>query len=78
MKTAISIRDDIFEEAEETAQQLGLSRSRLYTLAILEYVQNHASESITSRLNDIHDAEKTDLDDDIKQLNYDLLTGDDW
>jgi hypothetical protein len=34
MKTAISIPDAIFEQAEELAQKQGLSRSELYTKAI--------------------------------------------
>ena len=41
MKTAISIPDDVFAEAEETAQRLGVSRSGLYTRAIAEFVERH-------------------------------------
>lgn len=33
MKTAISLPDSVFEEAEALAQKLGLSRSELYTNA---------------------------------------------
>jgi hypothetical protein len=34
MKTAISLPDLVFEEAEALANQLGLSRSELYTKSI--------------------------------------------
>jgi metal-responsive CopG/Arc/MetJ family transcriptional regulator len=33
MKTAISIPDDVFEQVEETAARLGMSRSELLTRA---------------------------------------------
>jgi hypothetical protein len=42
MKAAISIDDQIYRTAEYAAGQLGLTRSRLYTLAMEEYVRNIA------------------------------------
>lgn len=34
MKTAISVPDEVFELAEQLAEQLGVSRSELYTTAL--------------------------------------------
>ena len=78
MKTAISINDDVFLEAEQTAHQLGLSRSKLYSMAILEFVQNHNPETITAKLNEIYSRNDSRLDDDIVQSNYNLLAQEDW
>lgn len=39
MKTAISIPNLIFEEAEEAAKELRMSRSELYTKALREFGQ---------------------------------------
>jgi len=39
MKTAISLPDSVFDEAEALAQQLGLSRSELYTKALRAYLK---------------------------------------
>jgi predicted transcriptional regulator len=50
MKTAISIPDDVFEDAEELARELNQSRSRLYTQAIREYVARHSADSVTAAL----------------------------
>jgi hypothetical protein len=37
MKTAISVPDDMFEEADRLAKRLGKSRSQLYTAAQTEW-----------------------------------------
>jgi len=78
MKTAISINDDVFAQAEIAAQQLGMSRSKLYSQAILEFVQNHYPDSVTAKLNEVYSHEDSSLDDDIIQANYDLVSQEDW
>jgi Leucine-rich repeat (LRR) protein len=78
MKTAISINKDIYNEAEQTAQQLGLTRSKLYSMAILEFVRIHKPDAITANLNEVYSNTSSKLDDDINQLNYTLLAQDEW
>lgn len=48
MKTAISIPDEIFEEAEKAAKRLGLSRSELFTRALKAFLNERSERSITS------------------------------
>lgn len=50
MKTAISIPDDVFCEADELAHELKQSRSQLYTRAVREYVARHSADSVTVAL----------------------------
>jgi metal-responsive CopG/Arc/MetJ family transcriptional regulator len=50
MKTAISIPDDLFDDAERLAQELNKSRSRLYGDAVREYVARHSVERVTETL----------------------------
>mgnify|MGYP003575176375 CR=1 FL=1 len=38
MKTAISLRDKLFHEADQVAESLEISRSELYARAIAEFV----------------------------------------
>jgi hypothetical protein len=78
MKTAISISDDVFQEAEKTALKLGLSRSKLYSLAIEEFVQNHSTDMITTKLNELYDKADSKLDNDIVQATYDLFVQENW
>lgn len=56
MKTAISIPDEIFAEAERLARRLKRSRSELYSQAISEYVARHAPDEITEEMNRALDA----------------------
>lgn len=53
MKTAISIPDRIFQEAERLAERLKKSRSQMYSEAIAEYVIRHEPDSITEQINNV-------------------------
>ena len=79
MKTAISIRDEIFEAAERTAQALGMSRSELYSTAVKEFVDRHSSRRITERLNEVYgnDDAASLLDDQLQALQFRTLSGED-
>ena len=50
MKTAISIPEEVFRNAEELARQLSISRSQLYSRALREYVSRHAPDRVTETL----------------------------
>ncbi len=54
MKTAISIRDDIFEAAERVALEMGISRSELYSKAVELFVSRHENERVTERLDAVY------------------------
>jgi len=51
MKTAISIPDEVFADADELARKLNQSRSQLYSRAVREYVARHSDDDVTSALN---------------------------
>lgn len=51
MKTAISIPDEIFEDAERLARRLKRTRSDLYSRAVAEYVARHATDEVTEAMN---------------------------
>jgi Arc/MetJ family transcription regulator len=53
MKTAISIPDAVFAEAERLARRLKKSRSELYSHALREYVARHGPEYVTETLDRI-------------------------
>jgi metal-responsive CopG/Arc/MetJ family transcriptional regulator len=78
MKTAISIPNPIFEAAERLAQELGVSRSELYTTAIAAYVEAHRSEDVTEKLNQVYRAETSTLDPGLTQLQVASLDGENW
>ena len=47
MKTAVSIPDDVFADAERLARRTKKSRSQLFSDALREYVSRHAAEEQT-------------------------------
>jgi metal-responsive CopG/Arc/MetJ family transcriptional regulator len=51
MKTAVSIPDDLFAEAEKLAGELELSRSALYAKALKEMMQRLKDEAVTAQMN---------------------------
>jgi len=53
MKTAISVPDQVFQEAERLAQRLAKSRSQLYTDAIVEYLARYDPDTVTERLDEV-------------------------
>jgi metal-responsive CopG/Arc/MetJ family transcriptional regulator len=59
MKTAISLPDSLYNEAEITAKQLGLARSQLYARAIEEFVERHNRDKITEKLNSLYSNEES-------------------
>ncbi len=56
MKTAVSIPDDVYHEAERLAQRLNLSRSRLHADAVREYLAVHDPDSVAEAINRVCDA----------------------
>jgi predicted transcriptional regulator len=57
MKTAISIPDDVFAEADRLARKLNQSRSQLYSRAVREYVARHSADDVTQALDELYAAQ---------------------
>lgn len=55
MKTAVSLPEAVFAEAERFARHAKKSRSQLYVEAITEYLARHAPNSITEAMNGVCD-----------------------
>ena len=54
VKTAVSLPDDLFRQAETAARRLRVSRSELYAKAIAKFLELRDDASITRRLNSIY------------------------
>jgi predicted transcriptional regulator len=56
MKTAVSLPDLIFERAERQADRLGVTRSRLYALALEQYLDraDEQVDPVTEALNRVY------------------------
>jgi metal-responsive CopG/Arc/MetJ family transcriptional regulator len=51
MKTAISLDGQLLKEADQTARALGLSRSRLFSLALEDYLRHRRQQQTLDQLN---------------------------
>jgi metal-responsive CopG/Arc/MetJ family transcriptional regulator len=78
MKTAVSIPDDVFEEAERLATELQTSRSQLYSRALRDYVARHAPDRLTEAMNRVVDAVGTEIDDFSRRASYRALEQVEW
>jgi len=78
MKTAVSIPNPIFKAAERAAKRAKISRSRLYARALEDFLERQKSKGITEALNEVYSTESSELDPDLKQAAYDLLSREKW
>jgi predicted transcriptional regulator len=51
IKTAISVNKSLFEQAEELAREMNVSRSRLYSLALEEYIRRQENRAMFEQFN---------------------------
>ena len=54
VKTAISIQQPLFEQAEALARELHISRSRLFALAVEDFMQRYENQRLLERINDVY------------------------
>jgi metal-responsive CopG/Arc/MetJ family transcriptional regulator len=56
MKTAISVPDQIFEQATDQAAELGISRSEFFARAARRYLDELAAQSLTRQIDEALEA----------------------
>jgi metal-responsive CopG/Arc/MetJ family transcriptional regulator len=78
MKTAISLPDPIFDEAEVLAQRLGCSRSELYTKALQAYLKKYNRKQTLDKLNQVYSRESSKLDPVMAKMQLMSLPHEDW
>ena len=55
VKTAISLEKSLFEEAEALAREKNVSRSRLFAIALEEYLRRHESRAMLRELDVVYE-----------------------
>ena len=78
MRTAVSVPDRVFNEAERLARRLGIGRSQLYAKAVWAYVRRHRDTGVTKRLNDIYGKEDSILDPALARMQSHSMPREDW
>lgn len=62
MKTAVSISDSLFDRAEKYAKKTKLSRSRLYSEALEDYLDRREKSRILDQINRVCEKVDTSVD----------------
>ena len=78
MKTAISIPDPLFREAERLTKRLRIPRSQLYALALEEYLQRQRSKGIKEALDAVYGRESSEVEPDLAAAAYHVLAKEKW
>ena len=78
MKTAVSIPDPIFHDAEALAKRLGMSRSELFSRALTAYLEAHKHDSVREALDTIYSQDASSLDEPLAHMQWASLPKEDW
>jgi antitoxin MazE6 len=78
VKTAVSIPDDVFAEAEETAHRLGVSRSGLYARALAEFVARHRGLGVSEALDSVYGEEDARVDEALSRMQAATIPDEGW
>lgn len=78
MKTAVSVPDDLFQQAETVARRLRISRSQLYASAIAEFLGRHQKDAVTDRLNEVYSRRIAKVDPLLHRAQLNSVDKDSW
>ncbi len=65
VKTAISIDNELFKKVNKIAQDLQVSRSRVFTLAVLDFIKKQENISLLAQLNEAYQEQPTEEEENI-------------
>jgi len=57
VKTAISIEENLLRKANELAKQMHTSRSKLFSLALLDFIKKNENQKLFETINNAYDSE---------------------
>lgn len=78
MKTAVSIPDRLFQQAEKLARRLGKSRSQVYREALAEYVARREPNAVTVALDEVVEELGGDVDGWVAKAGRSALERSEW
>jgi len=78
MKTAISLPDRVFTEADELSRRMGISRSELFARAARDFVKRHGGRNVTEQLNRVYAKQRSAPDRVLSRLQAASVPREDW
>ena len=78
MKIAVSVPDEIFDEAERLARRTKRSRSAVYSRALAEYLARHAPDRVTEAMDRTLAEVGGAPDEFVRTASHRVLKRSDW
>lgn len=78
MKTAISVRDNLFQRVDRFAKDKKMSRSQIFSDAAEEYLSRRETVDVTANLNEIYSKEDSSIDPVIFKMALMSLPIEEW
>jgi len=68
IKTAISIDKPLFDQVDDLAHELNTSRSRIFALAAIEFIQRHKNQKLLEAINAAYDDVPEEKEESLKSM----------
>jgi len=82
VKTAISLDEELFDKVNKLAHELHVSRSRLFTIAVKDYLKKQENQALFAQLNDAYsdhpDEEERKISTSIKSKHRKIIRQEPW
>ncbi len=82
VKTAISLRQPLFDDVNDLASELKISRSKVFVLAVEDFIKKYESKKMLSKINeafsDYPDEEETNNNNLMKNKHCKILESEKW
>jgi hypothetical protein len=78
MKTAISLPDSIYGAAERHAKRIGIARSKLYAIALAEYLNNQDRIGIKEALDRVYGSQPSEVDPLLADMQQASIGQENW
>ncbi|MDA3787163.1 MAG: ribbon-helix-helix protein, CopG family [Desulfobacula sp.] len=82
VKTAISIQEELFKEVNRLARELNVSRSKLFVMAVQDYIKKNESQNLLSQINkafsDLSDSDEIKVHSKMRQKQAKNLESESW
>lgn len=69
IKTAISIDKDLFDEAEDVAKKMKVPRSKLYSIAMKDFLEHRKNRELLDQLNAAYSTEPTAEEQTLRRVS---------
>jgi metal-responsive CopG/Arc/MetJ family transcriptional regulator len=82
VKTAISMQEELFKEVNKLASELHVSRSKLFVMAVQDFIKKKESQNLLSQINsafsDHPDSEEMKVQSKMRQKQAEKLEREPW